>query len=198
MIRPTIAYARRQRPARIAALVAFGTLALAACGNTPSPSPSVAPSTVASATAAPSSEAPSASAAAGACVATDIEASGGPWGGAAGSRGSDIVVQNHGSAACLLPAGPTVALLDAGGAVLLSTPARAGSGPTISPGGTIGFSLLIGNWCAQGTPLPIHFRMALASDAVDIANLVVSTTDELPPCNGPGQPASLSTSDWEP
>ena len=91
-----------------------------------------------------------------------------------------------------------IAVVDAAGTVLLSTPARAGSGPSLGPGGSVGFSLLLGNWCAQGTLLPLHFRLALASDVVDIASLAASSTDELPPCNGPGQPASLSTTDWQP
>ena len=128
----------------------------------------------------------------------DIQATGGAWGGAAGSRGSDITLENHGPAACLLPAGPTIALLDQGGTVLLTTPARAGSGPSLAPNGQIGFSLVLGNWCDQSVALPLHFRLALAGDAVDIGSLLISTTDELPPCNGPGQPADLSTTDWQP
>jgi len=80
----------------------------------------------------------------------------------------------------------------------MSTPARAGAGPTLAPGGTMGFSLLIGNWCDQGTRLPLQFRLALAADAVGIGNLAVSSTDELPPCNGPGLPPDLSATDWQP
>ena len=133
-----------------------------------------------------------------ACAGTDIHATGGPWGGAAGSRGSDVVVENQGSAACLLPAGPTIAIVDAVGQVLATTPARAGSGPSVAPGGTAGFSVVFGNWCAQGTNLPLRFRLALASDAIDIGSLVVASADELPPCNGPGLPPSLSATDWQP
>lgn len=147
---------------------------------------------------APSNGPPSASPSEAACTGADIQATGGPWGGAAGSRGSDIVVENHGSAACLLPAGPTIFLLDPSGAVLLSTQARAGSGPSVAPNGTATFSLLFGNWCNQAVSLPLRFRLALASDAVDVQGLAVSSTDELPPCNGPGLPASLSTTDWQP
>ena len=91
-----------------------------------------------------------------------------------------------------------MALLDAGGAVLVSTQATAGSGPALAPGARTGFSVLFGNWCAQGVNLPLHLRLALAGDAVDIGNLVVSSTDDLPPCNGPGLPPSLSTTDWQP
>jgi hypothetical protein len=178
-------------------LAIVGALLIGACNNAPSPSPAASPSGTAPASTAPSSGAPSASATAAACTGTDIRASGGAWGGAAGSRGSDIVVANEGSAPCLLPASPTIAVVDAGGTVLVSSPATAGPGPAVAPGGTVGFSLVIGNWCAQGTQLPLSFRLALAADAVEIGDLVVSSADELPPCNGPGQPPSLSATDWQ-
>lgn len=180
------------------ALALFGALLVGACNSTPTPSPSASPSPTATASTAPSSGAPSASASAVACAGIDVRATGGPWGGAAGSRGADIVVENQAVTSCLLPAGPSVALVDSGGTVLLSTPAAAGIGPSLAPGGTAGFSVLFGNWCAQGAQLPLHFRLALASDAVDIGSLVVSSADELPPCNGPGLPAGLSTTAWQP
>jgi hypothetical protein len=181
----------------VAILAVSGALIVGACNATPSPSPSASPSATATNSPAPSSAAPSASTEA-ACAAADIRATGGPWGGAAGSRGSDIVVENHGSAECLLPAGPSVAIVDDGGSVLLTSPAKAGSGPSVGPAGTIRFSLLFGNWCEQDARLPLHFRLALASDAIDIGNLLASSADDLPPCNGPGQPASLSATDWQP
>ncbi len=171
-----------------------------ACGNPAPPTPSEPASAAptASATATPAPESPSASATA-ACVAADIVATGGPWGGAAGSRGSDVVVQNGGTGPCLLPAGPTVALVDqAGTAVLTSSPAQAGAGPELAPGASIGFSLVMSNWCDQAVSLPLHFRLALATDGVDIGALRVSTVDDLPPCNGPGEPAGLSTTGWQP
>lgn len=108
------------------------------------------------------------------------------------------MVTNLGSAPCLLPAGPAVALLDAVGQVLLSTQATAGSGPALAPGGKAAFSVVFGNWCAPGVNLPLHFRLALAGDVVDIGRLLVSSTGELPPCNGPGEPPSLSATDWQP
>lgn len=194
----TIAHASRPRRSLGAVLVLLGALLVAACGNPPSPSPSptASPSASASPSTTPSSTSPSAAAVA--CTAADIRATGGPWGGAAGSRGSDIVVANDGSGPCLLPAGPAIALVDAGGTVLLSTPARAGEGPAVAPGATVGFSLVFGNWCDRGARLPLTFRLALAGDAVDIGGLAAATADELPPCNGPGLPASLSATDWQP
>jgi hypothetical protein len=193
----TIAHAGPRRTL-LAVFAVSGALLVGGCNSPASPS--------ASASAEPASASPSASASGGtpsasaavACTATDIRATGGPWGGAAGSRGSDVQVENQGSGPCLLPAGPTIAIVDAIGQVLATTPAKAGSGPSVEPGGTVGFSVVFGNWCAEGTNLPLRFRLALANDVVDIANLVVTSADELPPCNGPGQPPSLSATDWQP
>jgi hypothetical protein len=192
---------RRPEPLRLALVAALGVVMFGACGNPPSPSPSPSPSAPPSATPSPqpSSAAPSESPVEAACAAAGIVATGGPWGGAAGSRGSDVTVRNAGTAACLLPAAPTIALVDPAGAVVLTNaPARAGTGPSLAPDGTIGFSFEFGNWCDQQVSLPLHVSLALATETIDVANLSVATTDELPPCNGPGQPASISATDWEP
>lgn len=175
------------------AVAMLAALLVSACGNPPPPTPT------ASATPSPaaSSAAPSASTIA-ACTAVEIQATGGPWGGAAGSRGSDVIVENVGTEACLLPTVATVALVDpAGTAVLTNAPAQAGSGPEVAPAGRVGFSLVLGNWCDQTVNLPLRVQLALATDAVDVGDLSVTTTDELPPCNGPGQPATLTTTEWQ-
>lgn len=190
------AIARASRPPtpRVAAIAALVALLIAGCGNPPSPSPTEPP-----ASPTPTASSPAPTNPGTACASGSITATGGPWGGAAGSRGSDIVVTNTGTADCLLPAGPTVAMVDQAGTVLLAnTPPQPGVGPTLAPGATTGFSLVLGNWCDQQVGLPLHFSLALAADAVDIANLALTTPDELPPCNGPGQPASISATAWTP
>jgi len=198
MIRSTIAHARRSRSRRLGLVAVLAAALVTACGNPVTPSPSETASPSASVAPSPSPATPSASAVA-ACGSADVVATGGPWGGAAGSRGSDVVVENQGSSGCLLPAGPTVALVDqAGTAILTSSPTLAGAGPELAAGGSIGFSLLVGNWCDQTVSLPLRLRLALASDGIDINELVVATLDDLPPCNGPGQPATLSTTEWAP
>jgi len=171
---------------------------VAACGNPVTPSPPVSASPSPTETPVPSSAPPSASAV-GACASAHVVATGGPWGGAAGSRGSDVLVENRGAAPCLLPAGPTIAFVDQDGtAILTSSPPLAGAGPELAVGGTIGLSLVLGNWCDTSVILPLHFRLALASDGIDVDELVVATVDDLPPCNGPGQPATLSATAWDP
>ena len=181
------------RSAKALALIA--AILVGACGNPPTPSPS--PSASATPSPAPSTAAATASGLA-ACTSADLQATGGPWGGAAGSRGSDVIIENLGTATCLLPAAATVALVDPGGTVVLSNaPAQAGSGPELPPAGTVGFSLVLGNWCDQSVSLPLRVQLALAADAVDVQQLELATLDDLPPCNGPGEPATLSTTEWQ-
>ena len=207
---PTGPQRHRSYP-RLAALAMMGTL-LAACGGTvgPSPSPSrIANPTLASdavpsatSTAAPST-APThatptsaASPAIGQCTKSDIVATAGPLGGAAGSRGADVVVRTSGSASCRLPASPVVAVVDPAGKVLLrNRPSITADGPLISPTVSLSFSFQMSNWCDRSATMPLHFLLALAGGSLDISGLKMAV-DDLPPCNGPGQPASLSTTDW--
>lgn len=183
-------------------LVVLATMIVVACGQ---PDVSTPPPTTASpppsASASPASAVPTAteSSASGLpCTSADLRVAGGPWGGAAGSRGSDVLVQNVGAGPCILPAGPLVALIGPTGNVLLqSRPTPVGEGPAIGVAGSRMFSLVIGNWCDDSVALPVRFQLALAASSVDIAGLSLATIDELPPCNGPGQPASLSTTGWE-
>jgi hypothetical protein len=81
--------------------------------------------------------------------------------------------------------------------LLSSSPAPAGSEPTIQPGRTASFSVIISNWCDPSVSLPLTFSLAVASGEVSVGGLSVASTDELPPCNAPGQPAGISTTDWQ-
>jgi hypothetical protein len=198
---------RPRRPILLLAVVAL----LAACNSptvvspsaspiaTPSPSvnPSPSPSLNPSTSDGPSQTAGS-SAAVELCDPTDLSATSGPVGGAAGSRGADIVVTNAGGGACQLSAFPAVGLVDPSGNVLAASrvPTTA-DGPSISAGGLAGFSVRISNWCDQSAALPLHVVLALATGSLEIGGLSLAAGD-LPPCNGPGQPAAVSTTEWAP
>jgi hypothetical protein len=170
------------RFAAVASLL-LGAALVAGCGATPSPS--------AAPTAAPSR-------ASGSCTTADVQASGGPWGGAAGSRGADVSVKLKGTTSCLLPPRPVVALLNATGAVVLQTkPIVAASQPPLKAGQTASFSIILSNWCDRAAKLPLRPALILDSGAVEIAGLALATADDLPPCNGPGQPASLTATEWD-
>ena len=126
----------------------------------------------------------------------DIVATAGPLGGAAGSRGADIAVGASGAASCQLPTSPVVALADPSGKVLLNSHLPVGAdGPVLSASASFSFSFQLSNWCDQSAAMPLDVLLALGSGSVKVAGLSLASAD-LPPCNGPGQPAVLSTTEW--
>ena len=160
--------------------------------TSPSPTPSAA------ATATVPATAPASATGGGACSPDDLALTGGAWGAAAGSRGAEVSVENRGSAACTLPAGPTVAILDAAGTVIVeSEPPADEPGPTLEPGGVTTFTILFSNWCEEGAALPLHVVLRSGATGIAIPGLDMTAVD-LPPCNGPGQPATLSANPWQP
>ena len=185
-------------------LISLSILA-AACATTttsPSPTPSLGATATASAsataTATASASATATAAGGGACTPDDLALTGGAWGAAAGSRGAEVSVENRGSAACTLPASPSVALLDAAGTAIIESPPPADEpGPTLEPGGVTTFAILFSNWCDTGTALPLHVVLRSGSAGIPIPGLDMTAVD-VPPCNGPGQPASLSANPWQP
>ena len=179
----------RMRPAA-AILVALLTLAGCSAGAV---GPSATPGGPASV--APSS-APSISNAGGTCAVTDIVASAPRWEAAAGSRGAEVTVENRGGAACTLPEAPLVAILDRTANILLASPAGGtGTGPTLEPAGRTGFTILFSNWCDMSVAPPLTVVLRIGTGAVEITGLALKAQD-LPPCNGPGQPANLTTTTW--
>ena len=134
----------------------------------------------------------------GPCAPSDLALTGGAWGAAAGSRGADVSVENRGPAACMLPAGPAIAVLDAAGTELLASPPVADEGaPVLEPGAVATFTVLFSNWCQEGTALPLHVVLRAGDASIPVPGLDM-TADDLPPCNGPGQPPALSANPWQP
>jgi hypothetical protein len=98
----------------------------------------------------------------------------------------------------MLPAGPAVALLDAAGTVLLeSAPVADEGAPVLEPGAVATFTVLFSNWCQEGTALPLHVALRSGDASIPVPGLDM-TADDLPPCNGPGQPPALSANPWQP
>jgi hypothetical protein len=168
----------------------------------PTSSPEASSSASASSTAGPSATpaatpVASPSAAAGAdCSPADLKMTGGPWGGAAGSRGADVTV-TAGATACRLPAHPVVAMADSTGKDLLhSTLPLTNDGPLLDAGASRTFSFRVSNWCDRTARLPLQAVGLVASGAIEIGGLIMTATD-LPPCNGPGQPALVEATDWQ-
>src|SRR5215207_9291863 len=137
-----------------ATLYVLLAILVAACATTTT-SPSPTPSAAATSTGVATATAAATAAGGGACSPDDLALTGGSWGAAAGSRGAEVSVENRGSAACTLPAGPSVAILDAGGtAIVESDPPADEPGPALEPGAVTTFTILFSNWCEEGTALP--------------------------------------------
>jgi hypothetical protein len=172
-------------------LVAIVAVACNTSTTTPTAAPAASTSPVPAATASP---APGG----GACAPTDLALVSGGWSSAAGSRGADVSVENRGGGACTLPAGPAVAILDAAGTQLLeSAPPTGAPGPTLEPGAVATFTILFSNWCDETAALPLHMALRAGDASVPVPDLDLAA-DDLPPCNGPGQPPALSANPWEP
>jgi hypothetical protein len=179
---------------RRAILVCGVALVAAACNSsTTTPTPTRPPA----ASVAPSQAATASPLTGGSeCAPTDLALIGGGWSAAAGSRGADVSVENRGAAACTLPAGPAVAILDAAGTQLLeSTPTTDEAGPSLEPGAVATFTVLFSNWCEDTVSLPLQVALRAGDAAIPVPGL--DLTEDLPPCNGPGQPPVVSANPWE-
>ena len=197
-------------PCSRALLALAVTLSIAACDGSAGASPSApvvspAPTVPATATPAPTVAAtpgPTTAAATpatgrGECAPDDLRVGGDPWEASAGSRFAELTVTNQGDAACTLPAQPSVAVADATGSVLIATdPAGTAPGPSLAAGGTARFSLQFANWCDPATAMPARLLFLIGGGGIDVADLAVPTADDMPPCNGPDQPPSLTATDW--
>ena len=207
---PRSSHHRPRRPRLATGLLLPVVLAavVAACNGAATPAPTVTQPPPPTAVATPSAAAPTlaptpaptaAPTAAGSasCAPTELAVTGGPWDSAAGSRFAEVTVQNGGAAACTLPEGPAIAVTDAGGSVLVATdPAGATPGPVLEAGASSTFTVQFANWCDDSAILPVHVLFAIAGGGIEIVDLAAPTTDELPPCNGPDLPPTLTASDW--
>jgi len=179
------------RPLRLLVPLAILVAACVPTTTSPSPTPSDAPTALASA--------PATATGGGACSPDDLALTGGSWGAGAGSRGAEVSVENRGSAACTLPAAPSVAILDAAGtAIIESEPPADEPGPALEPGAVTTFTILFSNWCEERAALPLHVVLRSGSAGIAIPGLDMAADDDLPPCNGQGQPATLSANPWQP
>jgi hypothetical protein len=177
------------------------------------PTPSEHPSVPAQSAAhpSPSAAAPSPSPAPpAACTAADLTARILDWQGAAGSRIADIELASRGGASCVVQGRPEVLLLDAHGATLIDS-AKSGSGPAhvspgdqryvVSPGHPLKTEVEASNYCGPAPRLPLTVGFVLAGGGGEriVATPLTQGVDEgeaVPPCNGQGSPATISTNGW--
>lgn len=116
------------------------------------------------------------------------------WEGAAGSRIAWIVVTNVGEEPCDLGGPPAAALLDGAGAVLAVSKEPLGGGPGVrlASGKEALLFVAVGNWCGEPPRPPLSIGLTLPDGLQMIARPADGLAVEPPPCNGPGQPATIS------
>ena len=103
------------------------------------------------------------------CTPADIELAHGRIDGAAGSRFTTLTLTVTGPAACSLPGGPTVELVDAGGAILFTSAAAGASPIDLPPGATATSTIQLANWCTDPPAQPVTLTLVLGSATIDAA-----------------------------
>jgi len=160
----------------------------AGTGSNPTPTPT------ATATPAPTaSPAPIA-----ACHAGDFAWTSDPWGGAMGSRGTTILARGVTSLQpCFIRGEATLTLRDANGTLLLTAHAAA-TDVTVKPQNLFEMGVSWSNWCGNDPAQPLSLTLVLPGDSLPVPLIPASGSILVPPCNGPGQPSSLSGTGFQP
>jgi Protein of unknown function (DUF4232) len=165
-------------------------------GNSSAASSSVEPSSAASSSLASSSPRPTDNPAAP-CLASNLAISADPWGGAAGSRGTTVLFRTVDSAGpCTLQGSPEAEVVDAAGKVLVSSAASdVGSPVQLGAGRVAELNVRWSNYCPD-TQQPMAVTLVLhlqgASIELKATDVEGGSTITAPPCNGAGQPSTLS------
>jgi hypothetical protein len=167
-------------------------------GTSDEPTPSEVPSTVVP------SASPSVEPSTRDCRAEDFAWTSDPWTGAAGSRGTTVLVRGVASLAGCQIDGPVVLVLrDANDQTLLSAEAPASS-VTVRAGTLLEMGVSWSNWCGDAPAAPISLALTLPGDSSEVP--LIPPTDgpgpgtgiPVPPCNGAGQPSVLNATDFQP
>jgi hypothetical protein len=134
-----------------------------------------------------------------ACHAGDFAWSSDPWGGAAGSRGTTILARGVTGlqGPCVIRGQATLTLRDANGALLLTAHAGA-TNVSVKAGDLFEMGVSWSNWCGNDPAQPISLTLVLPGDSLPVPLVPASGSIQVPPCNGPGQPPSLTGTGFQP
>lgn len=146
----------------------------------------------------PTPDASASTAAATACHAEDVELSAEPWGGAAGSRGTVVTIRlASGRSPCLLSPEPAGQMTDANGVSLAGSQVEPVE-PSVLLGATDAPTVGVAwsNYCGEDVAEPV--RLDIVSYVYVLPVDVPGTLNPLPPCNGPGAPSVVSTTELMP
>ena len=132
----------------------------------------------------------------GTCGAGELALALDSWEGAAGARIATITGTNVGETDCILEGPPGPSLLDGAHNVLIGSAGVVGGAPdiTLPPGRVVHLLVSAHNWCAPPPRPPVSIGLTMPDGSVLIAEPAAGVDFESPPCNGPGQPATIEVS----
>jgi hypothetical protein len=119
------------------------------------------------------------------------------WEGAAGSRIAHLELTNAGAQTCTLRAMDKPQLVDGKGAVLIdgSTPTSKAL-VTVAPGDVLKTLVEDSNYCGPDPMPPVSVAFVQSGGGRIVATPFSPTDATVPPCNGPGSPASIDMHPW--
>lgn len=123
------------------------------------------------------------------------------WEGAAGSRIGDVELLSQATVACTIPTVATPNLVDGSGAILIAGPPPTGGGlAVLAPNAVFRTEVKTSNYCGAAPTAPVTVSFVFPSGGGTIAATPVSPTDAggIPPCNGPGSPATIEMQPFAP
>jgi len=175
-------------------VVAIGAWAFASAWLTASPRG------VGNSPAATGSPSASAAPAVGACGAEDLAVASDPWGGAAGSRGTTVVMRVVSSTpACDLPDIVTARIADGQGATVVEGASDPIAGERVGPGTQLEIGIAWSNWCEDEPVGPLGLELRLDEEGPWIPIVTPDGSEPLvPPCMGSEQPTNLSVTGFQP
>jgi hypothetical protein len=153
------------------------------------PSPSLAPTE--SATSAPT---PSGIAAAPACTAADLKASHDLVEGAAGSRGTAVLLVA--ASRCSVDLYPAMGIRDANGRELVGSTAGGVGRIDLAPNGSYTSLVRFADWCNPDPAFPLTLVVRIGAEEVGVTGSSFPDEGDMPPCNGGGGPV-LEAGAWE-
>lgn len=131
------------------------------------------------------------------CTPDDVDAVITAWDGAAGHRIATVELHQIGSSACAVASLPQPWLADGNGSPMINGKAGAGAPISIAPGEVLHTLVDVSNYCGPDPKAPVTLAFTEVNTATFVATAL--TRDDLsgvPPCNGPGSPATIQMHPW--
>jgi len=134
---------------------------------------------------------------AAACTAEDFAWSTDPWGGAAGSRGTTVLLRGVASLdSCRIDGAVSVQIRDGNGQKLVGDTAT--THRRVAAGDVLELSMAWSNWCSADPAQPLSAVLQLPGGNSEVPLIPASGEILVPPCNGAMQPTNLSVTDIQP